>query len=81
MYGTTRLTNCDFFNNKLMGLKKSTAIRHNSGNLYVISCDFRGTAGDEILYDGTGENVELIASHSSGGDGMKVPENLFKKAE
>ena len=76
----TRMTNCDFFNNKLMGLKSSTAIKHIYGQLSVISCCFRGTAGDEILYDGTGENVTWFANQVSGGERMKVPNFLIKDA-
>lgn len=69
----TRMVNCDFFNNKLMGLKESTAIRHTGGHLTVLSCAFRGTAGTEKLYEGSGNNVDWIASQSSGGEGMNVP--------
>ena len=67
----TRMINCDFFNNKLMGLKKSTAIKHIKGNLSVISCSFRGTVGTEILYEGDKENVKWINNDTRGGDGMK----------
>lgn len=67
----TRLICCDFFNNKLMGLKKSTAIKHIGGKLSLIACTFRGTAGTEILYEGEGNNVEWISSTSCGGDGMR----------
>ncbi len=67
-----RLICCDFFNNKLMGLKKSTAIKHIGGKLSLIACTFRGTAGTEILYDGDGNNVEQISSVSDGGDDMKL---------
>lgn len=71
--GDTRMVNCDFFNNKLMGLKKSTAIVHLGGKLTVMSCAFRGTVGTEKLYEGTGEGVGWIANQSSGGEGMQVP--------
>jgi len=74
----TRMVNCDFFNNKLMGLKKSTAIKHTAGHLSVISCVFRGTAGSEILYDGTGKNVDWISNIATGGEGMSVPETFMK---
>ena len=67
----TRMINCDFFNNKLMGLKKSTAIKHIKGDLSVISCAFRGTVGTEILYEGNKENVKWISNSTHGGDGMK----------
>ena len=74
IHGDTRMINCDFFNNKLMGLRESTAIRHLGGRLSVISCAFRGPAGTEKLYEGSGENVEWIASSATGGEGMTVPE-------
>ena len=53
----TRLMGCDFFNNNLMGLKTSTAISHQGGNLSVTMCAFRATVGTEVLYDGNGENL------------------------
>lgn len=68
-----RMINCDFFNNKLMGLKRSVAIKHIQGELSVISCKFRGTVGTEILYEGNKENVEWIANQTVGGDGMISP--------
>jgi hypothetical protein len=64
---------CHFFNNKMMGLKNSTAIRHAKGDLTVIACVFRGTAGKEILYDGPGESVTWVGNTSSGGEGMQSP--------
>lgn len=79
IHNDTRLVNCDFFNNKLMGLTQSTAIRHVQGHLVILSCAFRGTAGTEVLYEGTGENVEWIASKSTGGPGMAVPECLVQQ--
>jgi hypothetical protein len=54
---TTRLIACDFYNNNLMGLKKSTAIKHIKGVLSVSMCDFRSTVGTEKLYEGDGKNV------------------------
>lgn len=53
----TRMINCDFFNNQLMGLKKSTAINHTGGRLFVNLCCFRSTVGTEILYCGDANNV------------------------
>lgn len=73
IHSDTRLVNCDFFNNKLMGLKQSTAIRHLGGHLVVMSCAFRGTVGTEKLYEGIGEQVDWIANKATGGEGMKVP--------
>lgn len=72
--GSTRMINCDFFNNKLMGLKKSTAIKHLKGNLAVISCAFRGTVGTEMLYEGDGQNVEWNMNTVRG-----IAENPFEK--
>ena len=74
----TRIINCDFFNNKLMGLKHSTAIKHVKGDLVVISCCFRGTVGSEILYEGDGKNVQWIACMASGGSNMTVPSSDAK---
>lgn len=54
----TRIMGCDFFNNKLMGLKKSTAINHIKGNLSVTMCNFRATVGTEVLY--SGDNKSLL---------------------
>jgi hypothetical protein len=53
----TRIIGCDFFNNKLMGLKKSIAINHIGGKLSVTMCAFRSTVGTEILYCGNRENI------------------------
>ena len=67
----TIMINCDFFNNKLMGMKNLTAIKHVKGNLSVVSCRFRGTVGSEVLYEGTGEDVEWISNIAVGGENMK----------
>ena len=69
----TRMINCDFFNNKMMGLKHSTAIKHEKGSLVVISCKFRGMAGTEVLYEGGREDVTWIACAASGGEKMVIP--------
>lgn len=61
-----------------MGLKESTAIKHIGGNLTIISCHFRGTAGSEKLYEGAGESVSWISNISTGGEGMKLPGKLQK---
>lgn len=58
IHGDTRITGCDFFNNQLMGLKKSTAICHLGGKLQVTMSCFRATVGTEKLYEGSGEQVE-----------------------
>lgn len=62
----TRIIGCDFFNNKLMGLKKSTAINHSGGKLSVIMCCFRATVGTEVLYEGNKENVEWDKNSANG---------------
>lgn len=53
----TVITNSGFFNNKLMELKKSTAISHKKGMLRVTNCDFSGSVGTEKVYEGSGEMV------------------------
>lgn len=58
IHSDTRIIGCDFFNNKLMGLKKSTAINHIGGKLSVTMCAFRSTVGTEVLYVGNKENVD-----------------------
>ena len=55
--GDTRLVCCDFFNNKLMGMKKSIAINHEKGKLYVNMTMFRATTGGEVLYSGNAKDV------------------------
>ncbi len=69
--GDTKIVNSRFFNNSLMGLKKSTAIQHIAGDLSVISCAFRGSTGAEILYEGDKKNLHWIGNNSYGGEGMQ----------
>ncbi len=64
------LSNSGFYNNPRMNLRKSTAIVHRGGPLRVVSCDFRGGAGCERLYEGDGKDVAWIASAVSGGADM-----------
>ena len=64
------LINSGFYNNPRMNLRKSTAIVHRRGKLRVAFCDFRGAAGCEKLYEGSGKNVEWIANEVRGGAGM-----------
>lgn len=73
---STRIINSDFFNNKLMGLKHSTAIKHTEGTLTLISCNFRGTVGSEILYEGDGKNVQWIACTADGGSRMTISSSV-----
>lgn len=69
--GDTRLIGCDFFNNQLMGLKKSTAILHLRGTLVASLCRFTATVGTEKLYEGSGENV--IWDHNIAGGFKEKP--------
>ena len=79
IHSDTRIIGCDFFNNKLMGLKKATVIKHHGGRLDVMLCSFRGTSGTEILYEGIEKGVVWTSNKSSGGKGMEVPEFLMKE--
>ncbi len=76
IFADTRLISCDFFNNGLMGLKKSTAIKHIGGKLTVMASTFRGPVGTEKLYDGIESNVEWISNSVIGGEDMILPESL-----
>ncbi|MBQ6915212.1 MAG: hypothetical protein IJQ65_05785, partial [Kiritimatiellae bacterium] len=61
-----------------MNLRRSTAIVHRGGHLRIAFCEFRGAAGCERLYDGSGKDVEWIASAAVGGDNMTADaERLF----
>ena len=62
----TRLVGCDFFNNKLMGLKNSLAINHIKGKLSVHMSNFEGTTGKEVLYSGNPDDVEWSMNFVSG---------------
>lgn len=68
----TRMIGCDFFNNKLMGLKKSTAINHIGGNLSVTMSTFRATVGTEELYIGNKENLIWDNNSVSGFKNNKI---------
>ena len=72
--GSTRLIGCNFFNNKLMGMKNSLAINHIKGRLQVFMSDFRATAGSEVLYAGDAELVEWNMNSVGG-----FSENPFEK--
>lgn len=76
IHSNARIIGCDFFNNKLMGLKNSTAIKHVGGRIDVMACVFRGNAGTEILYEGIEKDVVWTSNLFSGGPGMKLPEFL-----
>ena len=69
----TRMMGCDFFNNKLMGLKKSTAVNHTGGKLFVTMSTFRATVGSEVLYVGNKEDLIWDKNSVSG-----FKENLFE---
>ena len=64
------LVNCGFFNNPLMGLRKSTALVHRGGRLEVTGCAFSGPAGIERLYDGPWTDVVWMTSTATGGADM-----------
>lgn len=65
-----QLVNCGGFNNPLMGLRKSTYIKHGNGRLTIRGCDFRGGADVEKLYEGPWTNVIWYSSTASGGADM-----------
>ncbi len=65
-----RIVNSGFYNNPRMGLRKSTAIVHKSGSLYVDGCTFTGGAGVEKLYEGTGKKLVWKNVHAERGDHM-----------
>lgn len=77
--GNTTIVHCGFFNNPLMGLRKSTAIVHKYGKLTVAYSNFRGWAGCEKLYEGDGKNVVWEHSTASGGVGMAEAAALLGK--
>lgn len=76
IHSGARMMNCDFFNNKLMGLKNSTAIKHIGGRLDVMMSMFRGMAGTEILYEGIEKDVHWVSNQSRGGPRMELPDFL-----
>ena len=76
IHSGTRMMSCDFFNNKLMGLKNSTAIKHIGGRLDVMMSMFRGMAGTEILYEGIEKDVHWVSNQSRGGPRMELPDFL-----
>jgi hypothetical protein len=71
---STRMIGCNFFNNQLMGMKKSIAINHTSGKLQVLMSSFRATAGFEILYSGNIDDVDWSMNEVCG-----FTENVFDK--
>ena len=74
----TRLISCDFFNNGLMGLKNSTAIKHIKGKLQIMASTFRGPVGTEKLYEGDGKDVEWISNTCIGGELLNPPKEFEK---
>lgn len=71
---STHMIGCAFFNNILMGMKKSIAINHTSGKLRVLMSSFRATTGFEILYSGNIDDVDWSMNEVSG-----FAENVFDK--
>ena len=61
-----RIIGCDFFNNKLMGLKKSIAVNYNGGDLLVSMCNFRATVGTEVLFVGDKKDVQWTNNIAKG---------------
>lgn len=62
----TRIIGCDFFNNVMMGIKKSTMIQHEGGRLQVMMSSFRATVGTEILYVGNRDDLQWTNNTISG---------------
>ena len=70
--GNAVLSCCGFYNNPRMGLRKSTAIVHQVGQLLVDSCNFDGGAGCERLYEAAdGTTLLWRANFAQGGHDMK----------
>ena len=79
IHANTRIVNCDYYNNPLMGLKRSTVIHHDKGKLDVTLCRFSGGSGKEVLYEGIGTDVSWVSNHVYGGEGMYVPDGFEGK--
>ena len=52
------IVNSGFYNNPLMGLKSSVAIKHERGTLKITGCHFRSSVITDTLYDGTGKELD-----------------------
>lgn len=74
------ITHSGFFNNPLMGLRKSTCIVHKGGPLTVSNCEFVGGAGCEKLFEGTTENVRWLNVIARGGADMAAEERKLSDA-
>lgn len=58
MKGTDNvITNSDSFNNKLMGLRNTIAIKNDSNKLIVTNCRFVNATGTDCIYEGGKENL------------------------
>lgn len=56
--GTNNIvTNCGFFNNKLMGLRNTLAIKNESRRLVVTNSFFTNPTGTDRFYEGEADNV------------------------
>ena len=53
----TIITNCGFFNNKLMGLRNTLAVKNESSRLVVTNSFFTNPTGTDRFYEGTRESV------------------------
>ncbi|MGN1048708.1 MAG: hypothetical protein ACI4QZ_08885 [Eubacteriales bacterium] len=51
------VTNCGFFNNKLMGLRNTLAIKNESRRLVVTNSFFTNPTGTDRFYEGEADNV------------------------
>ncbi len=51
------ITNCGFFNNKLMGLRGTLAVKNSSSNLVVTNSFFTNPTGTDSFYDGDEDAV------------------------
>ena len=71
------ITHSGFYNNPMMGLRKSTAIVHRKGKLIVEACEFTGGANCEKLYEGTGKNFIWKTSTANGGANMAAEAEAY----
>ena len=76
---STTITHSGFFNNPLMGLRKSTAIVHRRGRLVMGYCDFNGGAGCERFYEGSGKDFVWENSTATGGANMAADAKKYEK--
>ena len=56
------ITNSGFYNNRLMGLRGTTAIRNESEDLVVSGCIFQNATGTDAVYEGREDAVTWIGT-------------------